>query len=162
MFEKLWLDDIRRSPGEGWHWSRTIEEVKLVIRSHNITIASLDHDMGLHEFDPDVPNADVMRVPGRYACYDCKMINSEVYDMRQGFFAKPSWCEQCGSPNLGSMIGDPDGAEFAEWLVREDLVPEIIFVHSMNQIGAKRIYDILMVNCFSVHIQPFGPACRNS
>lgn len=62
---KLWHDDIRRPPDDSWTWTRSNEEAKLVLLSHfdAITEASLDHDMGLHDFDPDQQDAEIMVAP---------------------------------------------------------------------------------------------------
>ena len=55
----LWIDDIRRPPDDSWAWARTNEEAIEALRSGEVNEASLDHDMGLHEEDPDEPGADV-------------------------------------------------------------------------------------------------------
>jgi len=162
--KRLWLDDIRRPPSSGWYWARTIQEAKLVVISHKIEMASLDHDMGLHEFDPDAENADVMRMPARYRCYFCEEVCNKVYDMEKGFYTKPDTCPTCGSGEgaLSDQIGDPDGAEFAEWLVKEGMVPVQVVIHSMNPIGAKAIYDILDGHAEELSIEQFDPSCRSN
>jgi hypothetical protein len=60
---KLWVDDIRRPPDDSWVWARRNEDAMRVLRSGQVTECSLDHDMGLHEMDPDVPDADMLRIP---------------------------------------------------------------------------------------------------
>lgn len=157
---KLWLDDIRRPPGEGWHWARTIEAAKLVVQSHDIKEASLDHDMGLHEFDPDEEGADVRRIPARYKCYCCREICGEVYDMKAGFYKMPDSCPTCGEEDSMKHIGDPDGVDFAKWLVEKDLVPIRVVIHTMNPVGARNIFNILQGKALHLTIQPFDPACR--
>lgn len=54
---KLWHDDIRRPPDDTWIWARTNEEAQLILINSNVTECSLDHDLGLHEDDPDQPMA---------------------------------------------------------------------------------------------------------
>jgi hypothetical protein len=44
---KLWLDDTRKPPEEGWHWVRTAEEAVAWLRDDVVSIASLDHDLDL-------------------------------------------------------------------------------------------------------------------
>jgi len=54
---KLWVDDIRRPPDASWAWARTNAEAIEILRGGDVTEASLDHDMGLHDEDPDAPGA---------------------------------------------------------------------------------------------------------
>lgn len=56
---KLWHDDIRRPPDDSWLWSRTNREAILALRTRDIEECSLDHDMGLHDWDPDEQDADL-------------------------------------------------------------------------------------------------------
>lgn len=56
---KLWHDDIRRPPDDSWVWARTNDDAKLVFSAREVTECSLDHDLGLHDHDPDVPDADI-------------------------------------------------------------------------------------------------------
>lgn len=58
---KLWHDDIRRPPDDTWIWARTNEDAQLVLRSGEVTQISMDHDLGLHNADPDVQDADMQR-----------------------------------------------------------------------------------------------------
>ena len=46
---KLWLDDIREPPGQEWTWVKTVEEAKEILRSQEVSEASLDHDLGEDE-----------------------------------------------------------------------------------------------------------------
>lgn len=56
---KLWHDDIRRPPDDSWHWARTNQEAMRFLQLWVVTEISLDHDLGLHNHDPDVPDADM-------------------------------------------------------------------------------------------------------
>jgi hypothetical protein len=58
---KLWHDDIRRPPDDSWTWARTNDEAKEVLKSNRVTECSLDHDLGLHMYDPDMQDADLQR-----------------------------------------------------------------------------------------------------
>ena len=53
---KLWHDDIRPAP-KGWVWARTNEQAKSLIEGAvlrgDFEEASLDHDLGLHDIDPE-------------------------------------------------------------------------------------------------------------
>lgn len=60
---KLWHDNIRRPPDDSWTWARTNAEALLVLQSHSVEEASLNHDLGLHDFDPDQPDADLRVAP---------------------------------------------------------------------------------------------------
>lgn len=68
---KLWLDDIRRPPNTAtkeWYWARSVDQAKefmeLCARQGTEVIeASLDHDMGLHDADPDAADAHLMQAP---------------------------------------------------------------------------------------------------
>jgi hypothetical protein len=56
---KFWLDDIRRPPGEEWMWARRIDTAKTMVRTYGFDVMSLDHDLGLHNYDPDEEDADL-------------------------------------------------------------------------------------------------------
>lgn len=56
---KLWHDDCRRPPDDSWVWARTNDEAKKFLETGQVVEASLDHDLGLHEVDPDLPDADL-------------------------------------------------------------------------------------------------------
>jgi len=43
---KLWLDDTRSPPDEGWFWAKDVEEAKAFLLSHRCEEQSLDHDLG--------------------------------------------------------------------------------------------------------------------
>lgn len=150
--ETLWLDDIRKPPSPFWRWARTIDDAKLIIKTHNVLEASLDHDMGLHDRDPDdYENADVMRVPRCYKHY-CGHIQTEA-----ALNTPATNCDGCGNrtmPPEWSLVPEPDGVEFAKWLVEEDKVPPMIVIHSMNNVGARNIYEILKDHA-NVTIKPF-------
>lgn len=44
--EKLWIDDIRTPPDDGWVWATNSEQAILVLNTMNFKIASFDHDLG--------------------------------------------------------------------------------------------------------------------
>lgn len=43
---KLWLDDAREPPDETWTWVRTVEAATALMRTGEVTEASLDNDLG--------------------------------------------------------------------------------------------------------------------
>jgi hypothetical protein len=43
---KIWLDDIRTPPDEGWEWAKTPSEAIALLDSADIEVISLDHDLG--------------------------------------------------------------------------------------------------------------------
>lgn len=42
---KLWLDDARTPPDDTWTWVQTAEEALEILKTGNVTRASLDHDL---------------------------------------------------------------------------------------------------------------------
>ncbi len=42
---KLWLDDLR-APPDGWTWVKTAAEAEALLRTGQVTDASLDNDLG--------------------------------------------------------------------------------------------------------------------
>ena len=54
---KLWHDDIRRPPDDTWFWARTNRDAVSFLLVGDCAEASLDHDLGMHEADPDEPDA---------------------------------------------------------------------------------------------------------
>lgn len=49
--KKLWLDDLRPAPGEGWiEVSTAMEAIKALARQ-TFDLVSLDHDLGDHTYD---------------------------------------------------------------------------------------------------------------
>jgi len=54
---KLWHDDVRPPPEDDWHWARTNEEAIALLSTGQVTVVSLDHDLGLHEIDSSLPGA---------------------------------------------------------------------------------------------------------
>lgn len=61
--KKLWFDDIRRPPDNTWIWARTYQGAVDMFEKYGSYImeCSLDHDLGLHDMDPDIPDADMQR-----------------------------------------------------------------------------------------------------
>lgn len=57
----LWHDDVRKPPSEEWAWARTNEAAKGWLDTGRVEVASLDHDMGFHEHDPDDPQAPYLK-----------------------------------------------------------------------------------------------------
>lgn len=43
---KLWLDDIRKPPDEGWTWASDAEMAMHILSTGHVTEVSLDHDLG--------------------------------------------------------------------------------------------------------------------
>src|SRR5438309_1594271 len=43
---KLWLDDIRPTPDDTWTWAKTVPEAIDLLKTGEVTYASLDHDLG--------------------------------------------------------------------------------------------------------------------
>lgn len=150
--DALWLDDIRRPPSSFWKWARTLDDAKMIINTCNVLEASLDHDLGLHDRDPDdYENSDVMRVSRDYR-HSCGFV-----DVEAGLNSPQDFCQGCGNRTMSpewSLVPEPDGVEFAKWLVEEGKVPPMIVIHSMNNVGARNMYEILKDHA-NVVIKPF-------
>lgn len=58
---KLWVDDIRRAPDESWTWARTNDKAREILTAGHVVEASLDHDMGHHDRDPDDEDSVFLR-----------------------------------------------------------------------------------------------------
>jgi hypothetical protein len=62
----LWVDDIRRPPDDSWTWARTNDEARKFLMEGDggddrVYEASLDHDMGHHDRDPDDEDSVFLR-----------------------------------------------------------------------------------------------------
>lgn len=56
---KLWHDDVRPPPEEGWTWVRTNDDAKHWLAMGSlVSEISLDHDLGLHDVDVPDPGED--------------------------------------------------------------------------------------------------------
>lgn len=125
---KLWHDDIRRPPDDSWTWARTNREAQLLLLTHAdscdpVTEASLDHDLGLHDFDPDEQDADLRVAPDAHL--------------------------------------QPDGQQLVRWMLRNELVPPKVTIHSWNPVGAKSMAALLGEGgCSEVLVEPFDLAVR--
>lgn len=49
--KRLWLDDVRRPPSEGWIWATSVADAIEVLQAGDVAEASLDHD--LYPFERD-------------------------------------------------------------------------------------------------------------
>ena len=57
---KLFHDDIRLPPNSGWIWARTNAEAIKILQKCDIFEASLDHDLGCHNWNPqDIEQAEL-------------------------------------------------------------------------------------------------------
>lgn len=56
-YSKLWHDDIRRPPDDSWYWARTNQDAMRYLLAAGCQEASLDHDLGAHDVDPDHPDS---------------------------------------------------------------------------------------------------------
>ena len=68
---KLWHDDIRRPPDESWSiWVRNNDAAKGVLNTGMVDVISMDHDLGLHDVNPDTPNSVYLRGQGEQTGLD--------------------------------------------------------------------------------------------
>lgn len=54
MVMKLWLDDVRDAPDEGWKVARTYQEAISLLEGGKVRVMSFDHDLGQSETGYDV------------------------------------------------------------------------------------------------------------
>lgn len=123
----------------------------MVINTIEIVECSLDHDLGLHEFDPYDLEADARRVPARYLCYHCDALTWE-----RGLNIPPTNCSNChAGPGALSKQEVPDGVEFAKWLVKNHKVPPVVTLHSMNDVGAENMRRVLHGHASTLIVKSF-------
>lgn len=51
---KLWLDDVRKPPSRKWTWVKTYESAVLLLKTNQVSVISLDHDLGTVKTGYDV------------------------------------------------------------------------------------------------------------
>lgn len=59
---RLWHDDVRKPP-PGWSWVRTNDAAKEILIKRPVRAISMDHDLGGHELDPDLPDTWLYKGP---------------------------------------------------------------------------------------------------
>jgi hypothetical protein len=57
---RVWLDDRRTPPEDGWVWLRTPEETIELLQGGDVTELSLDHDLGLLDREREATGYDVV------------------------------------------------------------------------------------------------------
>jgi len=77
---KLWVDDIRTPPDKSWIWARSYQEAIYELSLGNVTLISLDHDLGVQKESKyiNTPHVDTSIKTG----YDviCWIEESVYYD----------------------------------------------------------------------------------
>lgn len=64
---KVWHDDVRWPPSEGWEVARTNEEAQQLLTAFDVSEISLDHDLGAAPAPytaPDDPDPDEVWIAG--------------------------------------------------------------------------------------------------
>ena len=128
---RLWLDDIRRPPDEDWVWARTVEQAVDAVgfAGEPITHMSLDHDLGLHEQDPDQEGAAFLRGEGETTGLDF------VHWICRVCYNDEAWKDN----------------EFV------DLTECEFTIHSWNPLGALRMQQELQHAGFRCYLSPYKP-----
>ncbi len=110
---KLWLDDFRESPGDGWNVVRGYRDFIVFIDSNGVPEhIDFDHDLG--------------------ACQDCVEKGLHIGNMETPETTFMNWCTHAKT-----------GYDCALYLIEKNLPIKSFFVHSANPIGRKRIHDLL-------------------
>lgn len=102
---RLWHDDVRKPP-EGWVWARTNEEAEEYLATGEITHISLDHDLGLHDLDPETPGAIFLKGAGEATGLDLvkwMIVTGRVPER----VAIHSWNSQCAR-RMANTLNDAD------------------------------------------------------
>ena len=134
---KVWHDDIRKPPGPDWSWARTNREaIRLLLDAERqgveVTEMSLDHDLGLHECEPTV-------------------FDAEPRHPWQKTDEQEAWLRKGHSP-------DGDGVDLVQAMCALRLVPPKVTVHSWNVEGAARMVGMLEgMSSATVVRAPFQP-----
>ena len=126
---KLWHDDIRRPPDETWFWARTNQDAVRYLLASDCKEASLDHDLGLHDVEPD-----------------------EFPPCRDPAF--PS--ERQATYLLKGNSPDGDGVDLVKAMLCLRLVPPKVTIHSWNPEGANYMAGLLSsLSGAEVVVRPF-------
>lgn len=107
---KLWLDDVR-DPAEyglaGWTWVKTVDEAKALLKTGDVLVASLDHDLGAcDECMGGMSAVDWLVTHGYASMPHCSHFGTG-YDL-------VCWMEETGTwPSIGTAVhsANPVGAE---------------------------------------------------
>lgn len=114
---KLWVDDIRKPPDESWMWARTVEQAKKLLTSTKCVECSLDHDMGLQEYDPNMPDAHRLRaknfheIPCGYDLAKWMKENERVPPV----ITVHSWNPH-GAQKMVALLSGVEGVEYCEYV----------------------------------------------
>lgn len=160
---KLWVDDIRPAPDDTWVWARTNDVARSILTiarnsagtevENLMTEVSLDHDMGLHDLDP---NSD------SELCTSCMKPAPEGLE----------WCQtpQCNTDLRDSNNRVPadmiqnyrgfdadNGLKLVEWMIENNVVPPKVTIHSWNVPGAKRMYSLLNQHGYDCEYAAYTP-----
>ena len=112
--KRLFFDDVREKPSEGWILARDVEAAQELMKQNDFDIMSLDHDIGY-----------------QMACKDCfaevKSIQEALEKVRIGCPHFPS-----GTDLAKWMVKN-----LTVW-------PKIIIIHSANMYGAERMKQIIL------------------
>jgi NAD+-processing family protein with receiver domain len=97
---KLWLDDIREPPDDGWVWAVSVDEAELAMQSGEVTEAAFDARLG--EGQPRT--GELIRWMGERELWPRELISLHG--------ARPGELEQLGSLicELGGFAREPGAA----------------------------------------------------
>ncbi len=127
---KLWHDDVRPAP-RGWEWARTNTSAERILSGqageYRVTEISLDHDLGGH---------------------DINMVPPEMGGDADAWFEKMYY-------RGGIACGEGCGCDLVKWMIKNDLVPSKVTIHSWNPARAKEMAALLNDAGFDAYIEPF-------
>lgn len=123
---KLWLDDVRPPPSKEWLWAKTAEEAIAALSLGIVEICSLDHDLG-YQADPNATTDP--REPAEIPIEDYYIARSAGEDR--------------------------DGIAVVRWMVKHEVFPSDITIHSWNPIGAEQMRKCLAEAGVGCVVAPF-------
>lgn len=121
-----------------------------ILDTGKVKEVSLDHDLGLHDFDPDVPDVE-LTTPDRG--WECRACSHVVYrpPMKPG----PEKCRRCKSDWV-RPLRVPDGYELVRWMTEDfNRIPKKVTIHSWNPPGAQRMAMELRECGVTVKLVPY-------
>ncbi len=95
---KLWLDDVREPGAVGWAWAKTAADAIDLLKTGEVTEASLDHDLGICDA--------CLAKPSTHAVREACPHNGTGYDV-------VCWMEEHGAWPVGGVTvhsANPVGA----------------------------------------------------
>lgn len=131
---RLWVDDLRRPP-TGWTWAKTYDEAVEILARGEVTLASLDHDLG-YVGVVETSSGIAVPGPGTVAGYDNEAPTG--YDIVKWMAENEVWPQE-----LMTHTASPVGSENMFFLIRQFGPYEFLqrFVNPANHTKGLRYFN---------------------